>query len=296
MRSIIVTTLLLVLPGLNLSVLAQIIQPDHAHAEINTHLSGQIALQVHSGPGGEISPPPTHPNSIGLRSTGFTGIWAEGKGSSGQGIFATGTLGAKLEGIEYGLTSQGNVGGYFKGQSSGIGIEIAGVNSPWGGGSDDAVIRSQQNQSSGDLIFVSNDYITFHLDDDQNTFGGEFQVLNSYDDIILELDQNGFLETHIYIYTSDRNQKEAVVPLDKEATLKKLCDLPVTEWQFKDKPGRHVGPMAQDFAKAFGYGKDDKTISVSDMQGVTLLAVQALQELVDQQEQRIKALEKMIGK
>jgi hypothetical protein len=39
---------------------------------------------------------------------------------------------------------------------------------------------------------------------------------------------------------------------------------------------RHIGPMAQDFAAAFGFGDTDRKISFIDANGVATVAIQAL--------------------
>ena len=49
-------------------------------------------------------------------------------------------------------------------------------------------------------------------------------------------------------------------------------------WNLKSQPDeiRHIGPMAQDFAVAFGVGEDDRHINCSDADGVALAAIQGL--------------------
>ncbi len=57
--------------------------------------------------------------------------------------------------------------------------------------------------------------------------------------------------------------------------------MPVSTWRFKseDDSVRHIGPMAQDFMAAFGYGRSDKHIVGTDADGVALAAIQGLYEL-----------------
>jgi len=55
---------------------------------------------------------------------------------------------------------------------------------------------------------------------------------------------------------------------------------------------RHLGPMAQDFHTTFGLGDDDRTYHSIDAHGVALAAIQALEHVVKQQEQRIEKLER----
>jgi hypothetical protein len=76
---------------------------------------------------------------------------------------------------------------------------------------------------------------------------------------------------------SDRNAKTDVAPLDDAAVLAKVATLPVSIWRYKTESGvRHVGPMAQDFYKAFGVGEDDRHITSIDEDGIALSAIKAL--------------------
>ncbi len=78
---------------------------------------------------------------------------------------------------------------------------------------------------------------------------------------------------------SDRDAKRDVRELDGREVLTKLASLPLSSWSYKADEGgaRHVGPMAQDFAAAFGLGHDDTHVAPSDVAGVGLAAAQALQ-------------------
>ncbi len=77
---------------------------------------------------------------------------------------------------------------------------------------------------------------------------------------------------------SDRNVKTAIAPTDTRALLDKLVAMPVSEWSYvaQGEGVRHIGPMAQDFAAAFGVGENDTTISTVDADGVALAAIQGL--------------------
>jgi hypothetical protein len=78
---------------------------------------------------------------------------------------------------------------------------------------------------------------------------------------------------------SDRNRKRDFLAVDGEDVLSRIRTLPVTTWAYIDEAGsvRHMGPMAQDWHAAFGFSVDDKTINMSDLDGVNLAAVQALE-------------------
>ena len=93
---------------------------------------------------------------------------------------------------------------------------------------------------------------------------------------------------------SDRNRKKNIAPADTEAILKKVSALPISTWTYLDEPSsvRHLGPMAQDFHASFGLGDDDRTYHSVDAHGVALAAIQGLERLVKQQEQRIERIER----
>jgi hypothetical protein len=77
---------------------------------------------------------------------------------------------------------------------------------------------------------------------------------------------------------SDRDTKRDLVPVSGEDVLAKLTALPISTWNLKtdDPKVRHLGPMAQDFAAAFGLGEDPRRIAPLDVAGVSLAAIQAL--------------------
>lgn len=77
---------------------------------------------------------------------------------------------------------------------------------------------------------------------------------------------------------SDVNRKTGFRTLDGESVLAKIAAMPIQEWSYKaqDASIRHVGPTAQDFRAAFGLGESDTTITSVDIDGINLLAAQAL--------------------
>jgi hypothetical protein len=77
---------------------------------------------------------------------------------------------------------------------------------------------------------------------------------------------------------SDRGRKANVAPVDGQALLARLAQVPITTWSYRaqDPSIRHIGPMAQDFYAAFGLGESQRYISTVDADGVALAAIQAL--------------------
>jgi hypothetical protein len=103
---------------------------------------------------------------------------------------------------------------------------------------------------------------------------------------------------------SDRNEKKNFSPVNAEAILEKLTAMPMQSWNYKwesDTNTPHLGPMAQDFKAAFYPGRDDKSISTLEFDGVELAAIQGLNQKIEEQKMdldnrdaRISALEKEI--
>ena len=77
---------------------------------------------------------------------------------------------------------------------------------------------------------------------------------------------------------SDRNVKENVSVVDGEEILAKVAELQVSAWNYKTEPDsiRHIGPMAQDFRRAFKVGADERYITAIDADGIALAAIQEL--------------------
>ena len=91
---------------------------------------------------------------------------------------------------------------------------------------------------------------------------------------------------------SSRDIKDHFVALDPKDVLARVSTLPVSLWSYKtdDPKVRHLGPMAEDFHQAFGLGTDDKHIAPSDQAAVALLAVQGLNQVVQEKDHEIAGL------
>jgi hypothetical protein len=94
---------------------------------------------------------------------------------------------------------------------------------------------------------------------------------------------------------SDRNLKEDFESVDPRAVLAAVAALPIERWSYRGETARHLGPMAQDFADAFGLGADDRHIFPLDAGGVALAALQGLHGLVQIQTARLEALERELA-
>ena len=79
---------------------------------------------------------------------------------------------------------------------------------------------------------------------------------------------------------SDRNRKQDFLAVNGEDLLARIRGIPVSTWRLRteeDRSVRHIGPMAQDWHRAFGFNSDSTTINMSDFDGVNLAAIQALE-------------------
>ena len=98
------------------------------------------------------------------------------------------------------------------------------------------------------------------------------------------------------IAPSDLNAKENFAPIDRREILARLASISVETWNYKFQSPtiRHIGPMAQGFAAAFGVGEDDKHINIVDAFGVALASIQALYEMIQEKDAKITALEQRL--
>ncbi|MFN0257317.1 tail fiber domain-containing protein [Pedobacter ureilyticus] len=98
---------------------------------------------------------------------------------------------------------------------------------------------------------------------------------------------------------SDRNKKENFSTVDKEVLLGKVAKLDITRWNYKSQPAsqQHIGPMAQDFHKAFGLDgvTNDTTINTVDIDGVNMVAIQALEIRTGKLQQENKELKEQLS-
>jgi hypothetical protein len=89
---------------------------------------------------------------------------------------------------------------------------------------------------------------------------------------------------------SDRNKKENISDVNYENILTGINDLRIRSWNYRsqDKYIRHIGPFAQDFYKIFGFGENAVSISNTDMDGVILSGIKALDKRMDVLEEKLE--------
>jgi hypothetical protein len=91
---------------------------------------------------------------------------------------------------------------------------------------------------------------------------------------------------------SDRTTKTDISGVEPDEVLAKVEKLPISTWRYRGDSAdvHHLGPMAQDFAAAFGLGADDRHIAPLDAAGVSLAAIQALDRKVGEKQAAIDEL------
>ena len=98
---------------------------------------------------------------------------------------------------------------------------------------------------------------------------------------------------------SDRAVKERIEPITPARVLAGVLAMPVSTWSIIGSRVRQMGPMAQDFYRAFRLGDTDKAINSIDSSGVAFAAIQGLnQKLADEVKvlrARLAAIEKKLG-
>jgi len=91
----------------------------------------------------------------------------------------------------------------------------------------------------------------------------------------------------------DRTAKKNFHQVDTVSVLNKLAAIPIQQWNYKwetDADVPNIGPMAQDFKAAFYPGRDDKSISTLEFDGVELAAIQGLNQKLNEKEAEIEKL------
>jgi len=108
--------------------------------------------------------------------------------------------------------------------------------------------------------------------------GGDLMTINGGGGTFAKLSTGG-----VWSWTSDRNKKENFKVIEGEELLNKIDQLRITQWNYKVEPNvRHIGPMAQDFYKAFKLSDDSLSISSLDPSGISLAGIQALNKKLEE--------------
>jgi hypothetical protein len=119
--------------------------------------------------------------------------------------------------------------------------------------------------------------------------GPEFRLTQTGNLII-----KGDLIANGVTYASSHHLKENFSNINPGVILSALTNLTISQWNYKkdDVNVTHIGPTAEDFHAAFGLnGDNDARISTSDIGGVALASIQALNLKLESKSKKITQLE-----
>jgi len=226
-------------------------------------------------------------NALGSNTTGTfntaSGINALLNNTTGFGNTASG-ISALLN--NNGNTNTASGWNALGSNTTGFGNTASGINALFSNttGSNNTAIGDGTNVSTGDLTNA--------------TAIGSGAIVDASNKVRIGNSSVTVIEGQVaFTSVSDRNQKENFKPVDGEEVLEKIREIPVQSWNYighDPKEFRHYGPVAQDFFAAFGH--DDigtvgtpTTINSGDMQGILMIAIQALEKRLARLEQVLTA-------
>jgi hypothetical protein len=266
---------------------------------------GQRALRLEPDPSDSGSP-----NVIG----GSPGNSAA-SGVSGATIFG----GAGFSSANSASTAWTTISGGIANQGNGIGATVGGGGYNSANGQFAIVPGGSENTASGDYSFAAGNRAQalyqgdFVWADSQNynfssTAVNQFCVRSTGGArFVTAIDGSGNATAGVKLNSgdtawstlSDRNAKKNFKPVDGEAVLEMLAAIPVEKWNYKweaDTSTPHLGPMAQDFKAAFYPGRDDKSITTLEFDGVELAAIQGLNKKLQEKDAEIQQLKEKADK
>lgn len=223
--------------------------------------------------------------------------------AGGYGNTAEGSN-AVVSGGDTNLASGSNsivIGGFSNVAGGDTSVVLGGDNnSAKGDGSVVAGHRAKSYDASDDTILYNN---TFLFADGSNfdffaTGDNQFRVRSTGGaQIVTAIDGSGNDAAGVEVASgggswsslSDRNAKQNFSQINPREILQRVAQMPILKWNYKtqDASVKHIGPMAQDFYAAFNVGENEKHITTIDADGVSLAAIQGLNEIVTEQSARL---------
>lgn len=185
----------------------------------------------------------------------------------------------------------------------------------------DGGIRIQNEQSAGNVVIDSygsvsiicrrtgswNSYINFILMNDYNNWrwvltnpGEGFMLLMPTVDDRDYIGWSSYAFRGMYsynYYTPSSIEKKENLKDVNESILDKIKQIEIKEFNYKgdDEKDKHIGPIAESFNAIIG-SKENETVSLYDVAGVSLAGVKMLIERIEQLEKEVEMLKKELGK
>lgn len=99
----------------------------------------------------------------------------------------------------------------------------------------------------------------------------------------------------VFNCTSSRSTKENFLTVNGADVLSRLKGIEVSTWNYlsEGRSVRHMGPMAEDFFKAFQLGTGNTSIGVQDLTGVSLAAIKELSKQTDELQRKTAEVEQL---
>ncbi len=240
------------------------------------------------------------------------GIWLSNNFLIAVGNTAFGNSSAVLGGAANyaGGTYSAVGGGYQNTANADFSIVPGGSNSVASGILSCAAGRRARAERTGEFVWAD----SLDFDFDPFAQSGPQGVDNSFNVrstggfyIVTGVNGSGTITSGAYLGASstswstlsDRNAKKGFAPVDYQAVLEKLAKVPVEQWHYKwerDSDVPNIGPMAQDFKAAFYPGRDEKSITTLEFDGVELAAIQGLNQKLGEKDAEIQELKEKADK
>lgn len=99
----------------------------------------------------------------------------------------------------------------------------------------------------------------------------------------------------VFNCTSSRYTKENFSLVNGNDVLSRLRNVPISTWNYisEGRGVRHMGPMAEDFFQAFKLGTNNTSIGVQDLAGVSLGAIQELDQRTTELQQKAAEVDQL---
>ncbi|MGH8023719.1 MAG: tail fiber domain-containing protein [Limisphaerales bacterium] len=229
------------------------------------------------------------PNLIGGSSLNYVATNVIGATIGGGGNNSVSGFYATIGGGSYNsaLADLSVVGGGTNNMSDGYAATVPGGANNVASGAD-SLAAGASAQATNDNSFVWSDGSTNTISTTNNEFVARagngfvfYTSTNTLTGVVLAAGATSWATL------SDRNAKNDFAPVNGEAILDKLAGVPIELWHYKwekDSDVPNIGPMAQDFIHAFYPGRNDKSITTLEFDGVELAAIQGLNQKLQAQQ------------
>lgn len=215
---------------------------------------------------------------------------ASGSSSTAMGAGSTASGSASVA-MGYNTTASGSYA-----VAAGVGVVASGDNSIAIGGPSSTASGSNStalgsyvstNGFTGSFVIGDNSTAMVMNSDVSNQmvmrFAGGYKLFSN---TVLSTGVQLLANSNSWSVVSDRRKKENFLEINGDTILAKISAFKLCSWNYKGQDPeyyRHYGPMAQDFYSAFGkdrfgYIGNDTTINQADLEGISFMAIQALEK------------------